>query len=812
MIDEIDNDEMAGAPIRDQPLEDAALIPFAQINNLSRGFGGLTGLMRSLLVAINISPPTLRNNKSNYIMSWPTWINLWKSDGEPTELTLFEPCEEPPQKLPPPKTVPIEDHLFGSTNLTGEHHLLIKRLAPHTAATFRTWTQGYTTKDNRIHPEPQWQNDLSYVQLNQYRPFRDANPIHQRPEKPAVPRLWYRFTPDKDSRRHYESMRHDVPGHPSKPRKPEPSSFRVKASSPAPCPPAVAKLLEEERQWEESQENQAPPHPRQPRAPTHKPHILAHQPDTPHQTLPPPEHIPKFVPYGTPPTHATPASRLPTKRPAPNNTPPTHTLQPTQFQHVPSPNSNTANTFHEQRPPPPMTAPPSSTPTNQPPLPAPLTVPNCPPLATPLTPDQEMRRLLLPAALWDESEDTLLRIMKNISTYLSETHFRKHPNTVITVTRDVAGPRFSIRERRALTGEDGVRSDLSQTPTPRREHRRKHRRHHKGHRDRRSPRIILTDSDVSEENHRRKTTAAHAHRTQRRSRSPPSEPQDRPRRSRRHASSDDTPSIPLSPSKPPTHSVKQPPEQMAPSEHSRTPPAKQPRSPPSEHSRTPPAKQPRSPPSEHLRTSPSKRPHGPPSEHSETTPSEPPPQSSSPPSHSPARTLTPPRSRSLSPLGDAQEPMQDLSKELRDLSLTPSPERARAKAPRGPHREPHSRERSRSLKGVRRPGAPRALRPRTPSKPAPQRRPRSPAQLRDSPDPESMRRQRPAPDRMPPAPSPLVTEPRLPRLLPRKNDPNTHRTFPIRIPSPAQNRTPLPLNDDLDLDVEEAVRSRSPRP
>ena len=69
--------------IRDTPPGDAALIPYVTADRDHLGFAGLTGLMRSLLVAINVSAPTLRNNKNTYSMSWPTWLNLWAQESAP---------------------------------------------------------------------------------------------------------------------------------------------------------------------------------------------------------------------------------------------------------------------------------------------------------------------------------------------------------------------------------------------------------------------------------------------------------------------------------------------------------------------------------------------------------------------------------------------------------------------------------------------------------------------------------------------------------------------------------------------------------
>ena len=179
---------------RDLPPGDSVLIPYLLTPDNHMGYGGLTGVMRSLLVAINMSATTLHNNKNTYSMSWPTWIDLWDPDRPDTAMYILKPGAVLP---PAPLTSPIVNTLLSATNLTGEHHLLIKRLSTHTAATFRTWTQGYTDKAYQIWPEPEWEHDLSPEQVRTYAPLRDRNPLHQRPENPQVPALWYRIAPRK---------------------------------------------------------------------------------------------------------------------------------------------------------------------------------------------------------------------------------------------------------------------------------------------------------------------------------------------------------------------------------------------------------------------------------------------------------------------------------------------------------------------------------------------------------------------------------------------------------------------------------------
>ena len=139
---------------RDTPPGDAALIPYVTSDRDHLGFAGLTGLMRSLLVAINVSAPTLRNNKNTYSMSWPMWLNLWAQESAPPLMYHVLPEDADAPAHPKLITSPVQNNLLGTTNLTGEHHLLIKRLSPCTAVTFRTWTQGFTDRSHRVWPEP----------------------------------------------------------------------------------------------------------------------------------------------------------------------------------------------------------------------------------------------------------------------------------------------------------------------------------------------------------------------------------------------------------------------------------------------------------------------------------------------------------------------------------------------------------------------------------------------------------------------------------------------------------------------------------
>ena len=181
--------------LRDTPPGDATLIPYVTSDRDHLGFAGLTGLMRSLLVAINVSAPTLRNNKNTYSMSWPTWLNLWAQESAPPLMYHVLPEDADAPAHPKLITSPVQNNLLGTTNLTGEHHLLIKRLSPCTAVTFRTWTQGFTDRSHRVWPEPDWETDLSNKQLLEYHPHRNRNPLHQCPENPVIPRLWYITTP-----------------------------------------------------------------------------------------------------------------------------------------------------------------------------------------------------------------------------------------------------------------------------------------------------------------------------------------------------------------------------------------------------------------------------------------------------------------------------------------------------------------------------------------------------------------------------------------------------------------------------------------
>ena len=122
---------------QDTPPGDSALILFLLTPGNHMGYRGLTSIMRSLLVVINVSATTLRNNKNTYSMSWPTWLDLWDPERPDTAMYILKPGATLP---PSPLTSPVMNTLLSATNLTGEYHLLIKRLSPHTTVTFQTWT------------------------------------------------------------------------------------------------------------------------------------------------------------------------------------------------------------------------------------------------------------------------------------------------------------------------------------------------------------------------------------------------------------------------------------------------------------------------------------------------------------------------------------------------------------------------------------------------------------------------------------------------------------------------------------------------
>ena len=78
----------------------------------------------------------------------------------------------------------------------------------------------------------------------------------------------------------------------------------------------------------------------------------------------------------------------------------------------------------------------------------------------PLTHDQHRRRALLPPALWEETEDTLLQIMQDISTYLADAHHRRNPDAQFTATTFTSDLRTQdSRESGSLTRGGGVTSE-----------------------------------------------------------------------------------------------------------------------------------------------------------------------------------------------------------------------------------------------------------------------------------------------------------------------------------------------------------------
>ena len=71
-------------------------------------------------------------------MSWPTWLNLWAQESALPLMYHILPEDADAPAHPKLLTSPIRNNLLGTTNLTGKHHLLINRLSPYTAVTFRT--------------------------------------------------------------------------------------------------------------------------------------------------------------------------------------------------------------------------------------------------------------------------------------------------------------------------------------------------------------------------------------------------------------------------------------------------------------------------------------------------------------------------------------------------------------------------------------------------------------------------------------------------------------------------------------------------
>ena len=60
-----------------------------------------------------------------------------------------------------------------------------------------------------------------------------------------------------------------------------------------------------------------------------------------------------------------------------------------------------------------------------------------------------------------------MQVMQDIGTYLGEAHYRRNPDTTITVTqRDPNAFSRTFRESNALTRGDGVTTEASRTPSP----------------------------------------------------------------------------------------------------------------------------------------------------------------------------------------------------------------------------------------------------------------------------------------------------------------------------------------------------------
>ena len=84
-----------------------------------------------------------------------------------------------------------------------------------------------------------------------------------------------------------------------------------------------------------------------------------------------------------------------------------------------------------------------------------------------LSSNQHLRYALLPPYLWEEDEDTLMQVMQDIGTYLGEAHYRRNPDTTITVTqRDSNAFPRTFRESNAFTRRDGITTEASRTPSP----------------------------------------------------------------------------------------------------------------------------------------------------------------------------------------------------------------------------------------------------------------------------------------------------------------------------------------------------------
>ena len=147
---------------------EAVIIPFIPDSAPSCGWGGFTGIARSVLISAHTPATELRALRSDLSMSWTTWLSLWQNARLNSKALLL--CPHPDHK-------PDADGLHRSTihgyiraDTTPGGQVDTKRRSLYSAGTRPLWEENMTLIDGCPASVPDWKTILPRLEAYTYTP------------------------------------------------------------------------------------------------------------------------------------------------------------------------------------------------------------------------------------------------------------------------------------------------------------------------------------------------------------------------------------------------------------------------------------------------------------------------------------------------------------------------------------------------------------------------------------------------------------------------------------------------------------------